>query len=112
MCAVARSLALCSLTIRAWLPQVVAINFSEKSSFSLELSGSDLQSGQQSGQQSGLQSGQQWQLRGQPHADRIFFNDEPLIYDVQNGGLPELHPKSVSSLQLPPCSVTFVEFDS
>jgi hypothetical protein len=74
------------------------INFSEKSSFSLDLS------------RSGLQSGQQWQLTGNPGADRIFFNDEPLVYDAQSGGLGQMVAKPVESLQLPPCSVTFVEY--
>ena len=80
--------------------QVIAINFSEKSSFSLDLSNSE------------LQSGEQWQLRGQPHANTIFFNDAPLLYDARSGGLPSMTGRVVYDMQLPPCSVTFVEFAS
>ena len=77
---------------------VILTNFSNKSAFSVDLSSS------------GLQNGEQWQLRGHPHADQIFFNDKPLVYDAHSGEVPVMKPKPVSSLQLPPCSVTFVEF--
>ena len=75
---------------------VILINFSEKSAYSLSLGDT-------------LQSGTMWQLRGQPHANQIFLNDEPLEY---SGGLPKMEGKAVEALELPPVSVTFAEFRS
>jgi hypothetical protein len=79
--------------------QVVVINFSEKSAFSLDLSSS------------GLFGGEQWQLHGHPRANQIFLNGEPLTYDKEKGELPSMHAKPAAyAMQLPPCSVTFVRF--
>ncbi len=62
-----------------------------------------------------FQSGMMWQLRGQPRSNQIFLNDEPLVYQVDNTTidgqrLPPLVGKEVAALELPPVSVTFVEY--
>eukprot|EP01052_Picozoa_sp_SAG31_P019100 SAG31_NODE_1381_length_8580_cov_5.632590_2_plen_90_part_00 len=73
---------------------LVIINFSTKKSFSLNVGNA-------------FTSGKQWQLRGQPRANAIFLNDNPLRYDAALGGLMKMPPKTVHSLELPPVSVTF-----
>ena len=62
-----------------------------------------------------FQPGTMWQLRGQPRSNQIFLNDEPLIYQVHNTTtsgerLPQLVGKQVAALELPPVSITFVEY--
>ena len=63
------------------------------------------------------QSGTMWQLRGQPHSNQIFLNDKPLVYPAHSDTsyekyLPELVGKEVAAVELPPVSVTFVEYES
>jgi hypothetical protein len=76
-----------------------------------------------------LQSGTMWQLRGQPRSNQIFLNDEPLAYHYPTAasaqqqqqqqqqqaggkgpGLPPMPGKEVAALELPPVSVTFVQY--
>ena len=72
-----------------------------------------------------LQSGTMWQLRGQPRSNHIFLNDEPLAYQypsagggkqqqaqetTEGPGLPPMPGKEVAALELPPVSVTFVQY--
>ena len=61
------------------------------------------------------QSGMMWQLRGQPSSNKVFLNDEPLIYGAHNGSsdgkrLQRMVGKEVTALELPPVSVTFVVY--
>jgi len=76
-----------------------------------------------------------WQLRGQPRSNQIFLNDEPLAYHYPTAasaqqhqqrqqqqlqqqqqaggkgpGLPPMPGKEVAALELPPVSVTFVQY--